>query len=81
MPMLSGMPRTLRSRRHRALIAALWEARIALGLSQREVALRLKVSQTWLASIEAGQRRVDVVEFLDLCKALEVTPMSMLSRL
>lgn len=81
MPMLASMPRTLRSRRHKALIAALAAARGSAGLTQRDLAVRLKVSQTWIASIEAGQRRVDVIEFLDLCRALEINPTSLLNKL
>lgn len=34
----------------------------------------MRVSQSWVASIEAGQRRVDVVELLDIAKALQVAP-------
>lgn len=79
--MLPSMPRTLRSRRHKALILALAVARQAAGLTQRGLATKLKVSQTWIASIEAGQRRIDVIEFLDLCKALEINPTTVLNNL
>ena len=73
--------KTLRSRRHRALCAALKSARKGLRLSQHEVAVRLKTSQTVIARIEIGERRVDVVEFLDLARVLKLDPREVLTRL
>ena len=73
--------KTLRSRRHRALCAALLSARKAARLSQTEVASRLKTSQTAIARIESGERRIDVIEFIDLTRALRVDPKDILSQL
>jgi transcriptional regulator with XRE-family HTH domain len=73
--------KTLRSRRHRALCAALRSARKAARLSQDELASRLKTSQTVIARIESGERRVDVVEFIDMARALRVDPNEILSEL
>jgi transcriptional regulator with XRE-family HTH domain len=33
------------------------------GLSQRELAVRLDVPHSWVAKIENGERRIDLVEF------------------
>lgn len=68
------MPYSLRTRRHRALVASIIQRRKEAGLTQRDLAARLRVSQSWVASIEAGQRRVDVVEMLDIAQALQVSP-------
>ena len=73
--------KTLRSRRHRALCAALRSARKAARLSQDELASRLKTSQTVIARIESGERRVDVVEFIDMARALRLDPREVLSEL
>lgn len=73
--------KTLRSRRHRALCAALVSARKASKLSQHEVATRLKTSQTVIARIEIGERRIDVVEFIDLARVLKIDPREILSQL
>jgi transcriptional regulator with XRE-family HTH domain len=73
--------KSLRSRRHRALCAALKAARKAAGLSQEELAARLKTTQTVIARIEIGERRIDVIEFLDLARALRLDPRSMLTAL
>lgn len=71
--------KTIRSRRHRALCAALVSARKAARLSQSELASRLKTSQTVIARIEIGERRIDVIEFIDLAKALRFDPRTILT--
>jgi len=43
-------------------------------MSQHALAARLKSSQTQIARIEIGERRLDVVEFLDMAKALHIDP-------
>jgi transcriptional regulator with XRE-family HTH domain len=73
--------KTLRTRRHRALCATLVSARKAAKLSQHEFAARLKSSQTQIARIEIGERRVDVVEFLDMAKALHLDPHKVIAEL
>lgn len=73
--------KSLRSPRHRALTAVLVSARRAQRLSQHELAARLKTSQTVIARIEVGERRVDVVEFLDLARVLKLDPRDVLTRL
>ena len=66
--------KTLRSPRHRALCAALVAARKAAKMSQHALAAHLKSSQTQIARFEIGERRLDVIEFLDMAKALHVDP-------
>ena len=73
--------KSLRSRRHRALCAALVAARKTAGLSQHELALRLKTSQTVIARIEIGERRIDVIEFIDLARVLRLDPREVLTQL
>jgi transcriptional regulator with XRE-family HTH domain len=73
--------KSLRTRRHRALCVALKSARKSAGLSQEELASRLKTSQTVIARIEIGERRIDVIEFIDLAKVLRLDPRAMLTEL
>ena len=44
------------------LTAALKKAREDAGLTQQQVAERLEVYASWLSKVEAGERRIDVVE-------------------
>ena len=80
-PMGASTLKTLRSRRHRALCATLRSARKVAKLSQAELAARLKTSQTVIVRIENGERRVDVVEFIDLARVLRIDPREVLSEL
>ena len=72
------MAKTLRTLGHEALIAALIEARRKSGLSQIDLAQRLKCHQSLVARIESGQRRIDVQELVILARALEADPIEIL---
>ncbi|NJM82906.1 MAG: helix-turn-helix transcriptional regulator [Tabrizicola sp.] len=64
------MARTIRSPGHEALCQALIDARKAAGLTQAELAARLQCHQSFVARVESGQRRIDVVELVVLARAL-----------
>ena len=57
------------------------KARKATGLTQQELAKRLHKPQSFVAKYEGGERRIDVVEFAMICRALEVDPMRLLKAL
>jgi transcriptional regulator with XRE-family HTH domain len=46
------------------------EQRKAANLTQQAVASKLGRYQSFIASLESGQRRLDVVELLDLSEAM-----------
>ena len=73
--------KTLRSRGHRTLIGVLVAAREAAGLSQRDLAVRLKRPRSLIGRIESGERRVDVIEFIEIARALGADPKDLFSRL
>lgn len=75
---LDTLSRTIRSKGHRALVNALIEARMVRGLSQDALAERLGCHQSLIARIESGQRRIDVVELVVLCRALGASPVELL---
>jgi len=51
------------------------EAREASGLTQVELAARLSKPQSFVSKFERGDRRLDVVEFLEIARALEIDPL------
>jgi len=53
-------------------------ARKTAGLTQRELAKRLRRPQSFVAKYEGGERRVDVVEFIEICRAIETDPNKLL---
>lgn len=71
--------KSLRSRTHRNLCAVLVEARKGAELSQEELARRLRRSQSFIAKIEVGERRLDVLEFIEIARALNRDPSELLS--
>jgi transcriptional regulator with XRE-family HTH domain len=64
------MSRTLRSPRHEALRVFLRERRKAAGLTQTQLASRLRRPQSFIADIESGQRRLSVVEFIEYSEVM-----------
>jgi transcriptional regulator with XRE-family HTH domain len=51
------------------------------GLTQRVLAARLKVPHSWIAKIESGERRVDLVEFGWFVAACGADPIPLCERL
>jgi transcriptional regulator with XRE-family HTH domain len=68
------MPKTLASPRHDALRRFVIAARKKAELRQVDVAKRLGRYQSYITNIETGQRRIDVVELLDLAQAIGFDP-------
>lgn len=75
------MGKTLQSARHKALIDLLVAKREAAGLTQAELAMRLGEYQSFVARIETGQRRIDVVELIELGSALKFDPAEVIQTL
>lgn len=65
------LDKTLGSARHKALIAFLIKKREAIGMTQSELAEKIDEYQSWVARLESGQRRIDVVEFEKLAEILK----------
>jgi transcriptional regulator with XRE-family HTH domain len=61
---------TLRLKRQKILITFLIEHRKAAGLTQAQLADRLGKSRSFVTRLESGQRRVYVVELLQLAEVL-----------
>jgi len=55
--------------------------RKAKRVPQWELAQRIGRSQSYVAKYEGGRRRLDVVEFLEVAKALHVDPWRIIRRL
>jgi transcriptional regulator with XRE-family HTH domain len=68
------MSRTLDSPRHRALVAFLKKKRDDADLSQKQVAKRLNRYQSFVATFEGGQKRIDAVELIQIAEAIGFDP-------
>jgi transcriptional regulator with XRE-family HTH domain len=54
-------------------------ARKAAGLTQEALARRLKKPQSFVAKYEGGERRLDVVEFIAIARALGANPLKLMT--
>ena len=61
------------------LLAALKAARARAGMSQVDLAERLGNAQTFVSKCERGERRLDVVEVVEICEALGVPPLELIA--
>jgi transcriptional regulator with XRE-family HTH domain len=64
-----------------ALCGLLIEARDRAGLTQQQLAKRLGKHQSFVAKYEGGERRVDVLEFLAIARAIGEDPVMLLKAL
>jgi transcriptional regulator with XRE-family HTH domain len=72
--------KTLRSRENDALIKLLVSTREEAGLTQRDLARLLRRAQSFVGRFETGERRLDVVEFVAVAKALKVDPVELFAK-
>lgn len=75
------MPLDAMDPRHQRLRALLIQARLDKDLSQATLGERLGKNQVWISKYERGGRGLDVIEFLDIARAIGVDPHKLLRRL
>lgn len=71
------MDKSLKSAEYARLVAILVAARDAAGMSQQKLADRLDEHQSFIAKYEGGERRIDVVEFIAIARALGADPIKL----
>lgn len=60
------------------MINLLVQARKDAGLTQVELGKRLGQRQTFVSKFELGERRLDVAEFIEICRAIGADPYEMI---
>lgn len=75
------MPVTVHHPRYHALRSAMVAWRKAAGLSQVQLAQQLEVGQSYVSKIERGEAYVDVMLFIDWCRACGIEPGTALDRM
>lgn len=60
------MKKAIFSNDHKNIVQRLKQARKESGLDQKEVAVLLNRSQSYLSKLESGQRRIDIVQLKEL---------------
>lgn len=67
--------------RYQLFEEAIAQARRESGLTQSQLADRLKKPQSFVSKYESGERRLDVVEFIEVCEAMSANPHDVLHKL
>ncbi len=57
------------------------DARKAANLSQAELSAKLDRPQSYVSKYERGERRLDLIEFLELAQVLEIDPLTFIENL
>ena len=68
------MPKTSFTGENQQVVQTIKAARLKAGLRQSDLAKILGKDQSWVSLVERSQRRLDVVEFIIVAKALNVKP-------
>ena len=74
------MPKVRFTDAYARLLQELIDLRKTAGVSQLELARRLGTKQQLVSRIERGDRRVDVIEFYAIVKALGADPQAVFGR-
>lgn len=75
------MTRSTFTRKQQRLQSLLIEMRKAAGLTQTDLARRLRRPQSFVSKYERGERRLDVIEFLEVADALDSDPATAIAQL
>lgn len=67
------MEKSIFTREYRVFTDLLRETREAAGITQVELAERLKQTQSYISKVERGDRRLDIVQLRHFCRALGTT--------
>jgi transcriptional regulator with XRE-family HTH domain len=67
------MSRYTGSAERQKLIALLRDVRTEAGLRQEDLAKKLKQSQSFVSKYESGERRLDLLELKQICRAVGLT--------
>ncbi len=75
------MTYSINSEEMRALQIWLLKGREEKGLTMRELAEKLQKPHSFVQKVESGERRLDVVEYVWYCAALELNPKAGIDRI
>jgi transcriptional regulator with XRE-family HTH domain len=75
------MTKSLHSPAQKHLKKRLKDARLASGQTQATVAARLGKPQSFVAKYEAGERRLDAIELLQVLRVIQLPPTELINEI
>ena len=79
--MLGPVPKSVFTEAYAIFLQVLGDARRDAKVTQAELAARLGRPQPFISFVESGERRVDVIEFYAIARALELDPEALFARI
>lgn len=73
------MPKSDSREVHKAVAKLLKQARVDAKLTQLELAAKLKRPQSFVAKYEGAERRLDIVELIQIARVLSVSQRTLLA--
>lgn len=75
------MTKSVHTRNYRLFLELLIEARKDAGVTQEQLARRLNRPQSFVSKCENGERRVDVIELIQILQSIGVEPIGFIKRI
>lgn len=73
--------KTIHSNKNKILLEWLTNKRMLQGKTQQQLSELLGKPQSFVSKYENGERRIDLIETLDICEALDVNPIELIKLL
>lgn len=71
--------KSIHSDDYQLFVALIIEARRAAGLTQSELSQKINKPQSFISKYERAERRLDFVEVITICEALQLNPFTFLT--
>lgn len=75
------MPKSVFSKEYNRFRQMLIEVRKAAKLTQIDLSTKLSRPQSYVSKYERGERRLDLIEFLEVAEALQINPTAFIEKL
>lgn len=75
------MEKTIYTREYAVLLRLFTQARKDAGITQVQLAKKLRQSQSFVSKIECGDRRLDIIQLRTICRIIGVTLPEFIQRL
>jgi transcriptional regulator with XRE-family HTH domain len=75
------MSKTLRTKRHKALMAVLRATRVEAGLTQLQLSDKMGRANNYITKVETGERRLAFLDFLEIATHLGIDPQKLMERI
>lgn len=73
--------KTIHSDNNKILLEWLTNKRMLLGTTQQQLSEALNKPQSFVSKYENGERRLDLIETIEICKALNADPHELINAL